>query len=93
MPTINNNLDPARPLGQSIFAEVARDEHTLNHETDILGGALKRVLPVRVVEVAGDEKNGTEGGTRARVTREVVPGEWLLLVLESCLIELDVFIV
>lgn len=91
--TINNNLNPARPLRQSIFAEVACDEHTLDHETNILGSALERVLPVLIVEVARNEKDGTEGGTRPRVTREVVPSEWLLLVLESCLVELDVFIV
>ena len=54
---------------------------------------MERVLPVFIVEVTGNKDDRTEGGTRAAVTREVVPGERFLLVLEGSLIELDVFVI
>ena len=54
---------------------------------------MERVLPVCIVEVTRYEDDRTEGGTRAAVTREVVPGERFLLVLEGCLVELDVFVI
>ena len=54
---------------------------------------MERVLPVFIVEVTGNKDDCTEGGTRAAIAREVVPGERFLLVLEGCLVELDVFVI
>lgn len=39
--TVNDSLDPARPLGKRVLAEVVRDEDTLDHQPDILDICLR----------------------------------------------------
>jgi hypothetical protein len=40
--TINEYLDPVRPLGKECLAQLRSDEYSLDHETDVLVG--KRTL-------------------------------------------------
>ena len=74
-----------------MLAKFLGDEDALDHKSDILIrvlGALPKVLG----DSARNEDDGLERD-RAGVALEVVPGEGILEVLESCLIKLLILLV
>lgn len=56
--TINNGLEPANPFRHRVLAEIASDENTLDHDTDIIQlglGTLPELLAPGQVDVAISE--------------------------------------
>jgi len=74
-----------------MFAEVLGNEDAFDHESDILLRVLDAV-PKVVGDGARNEDDGLERD-RTGVTLEVVPGKWVLIVLEGCLVELSILLV
>jgi len=71
-----------------MLAEVLGNEDALDHKSDILLSVLG-ALPKVVWDRARNEDDGFERGG-AGVALEVVPGKGVLVVFESCLVELPI---
>ena len=74
-----------------MLAEVLSNEDAFDHESDILH-RVRDAVPKVIGDRARNEEDGLERD-RTGVTHEVVPGKWVLMVLEVCLVELSILLV
>ena len=89
--TINDDLHPAGPLGEPVFAQVGGNEGSLHQELQIMVDVLKRLLPEFVGQMRRQIEDSFEGNTVLGHAGEVRPAQGSLEIFEVAVVEQDVF--